>query len=392
MKKFLFFSASMVAGFCLTAQEKPFLNDPYLYIENPSIYELNQEEGHTIVVPYSSAAEAIRNNRNDSRWYLCLNGTWKFHLADRPEETPEYFFRTGFNDSKWDTIHVPSDWEMQGFGDPLFRNVSTPFKPDPPHVPRDYNPTGSYRKVFNLPQAWEDRQIFLRMEKTASAAFVWINGKQVGYNEGAQEPAEYDITDFVRPGKNTIAVNVYKYSDGYYLEDQDYWRLAGIFDDVWLCASPGIRIFDWHATTEFDDDYRNAVLHLGVTLKNHNQVRGDGLSVAATLYDAEKKKVWELRSQQLSLDPGSSRSLTMSSFISEPLKWSAEFPCLYTIVLELRNEEGGNVETVSGRIGFRETEIRNQVFYLNGAPVKLNGINSHMQHPVMGHTMNEETT
>ncbi len=158
---------------------------------------------------------------------------------------------------------------MQGFGDPLFRNVQTPFTPDPPHVPREYNPTGSYRRMFNLPSSWKDKEIFLRMEKTASASFVWINGKQVGYNEGAQEPAEYNITGYLKPGRNTIAVNVYKYSDGYYLEDQDYWRLAGIFDDVWLFATPKTHIFDWHATTDLDDTYTNARLDLSIDVKNY---------------------------------------------------------------------------------------------------------------------------
>jgi beta-galactosidase len=139
---------------------------------------------------------------------------------------------------------------MQGYGDPLFRNVTTPFPPNPPFIPREYNPTGSYRRTFNIPASWKGMEIFLRMEKTASASFVWINGSEAGYNEGAQEPAEYNITRFLKPGNNTIAVNVYKYSDGYYLEDQDYWRLAGIFDDVWLFATPSANIFDWHAITD----------------------------------------------------------------------------------------------------------------------------------------------
>ena len=132
---------------------------------------------------------------------------------------------------------------MKGYGDPLFRNVSTPFRPDPPRIPREYNPTGSYRRSFIVPASWKDKEVFLRMEKTASASFVWVNGKEVGYNEGGQEPAEYNITRYIKPGENSMAVVVYKYSDGYYLEDQDYWRLAGIFDDVWLFAAPKVRIF-----------------------------------------------------------------------------------------------------------------------------------------------------
>ena len=155
---------------------------------------------------------------------------------------PHGFYDENFNDKGWSNIKVPGNWEMQGFGDPLFRNVTTPFHPDPPRVPHEYNPTGSYRRIFSLPAQWKGKQVFLRLEKTASASFVWMNGKEVGYNEGGQEPAEYNITRFLKPGKNTLAVNVIKYSDGYYLEDQDYWRLAGIFDNVWLFATPGVHL------------------------------------------------------------------------------------------------------------------------------------------------------
>jgi len=164
----------------VAAQQKPFLSDIYSYLENTSVFELNQEDGHVPLVPYTNVAQALQNNRAKSPDYLSLNGAWKFHFAATPEGTPENFFSDKFNDNSWDTIHVPSNWEMQGYGDPLFRNVSTPFTPDPPRVPREYNPTGSYRKTFALPRSWKGKEIFLRMEKTASASFVWINGKEVG--------------------------------------------------------------------------------------------------------------------------------------------------------------------------------------------------------------------
>jgi len=170
--------------------------------------------------------------------------------SETPEGVPKDFYTAEFRDKSWGTIHVPSNWEMEGYGDRIFRNVAAPFPiirtrssgginsesdafaVSVPNVPREYNPTGAYRKIFTVPSSWSGDQIFLRMEKTASASFVWINGQQVGYNEGAQEPAEYNITEYVKPGTNTIAVFVTKYSDGYYLEGQDYWRFAGIFDDV----------------------------------------------------------------------------------------------------------------------------------------------------------------
>ena len=391
MNKFL----SVLSGFLFSvlayAQEKPFLSNIYNYLENTRVYEVNQVEGHVPLVPYLTVDEALKNNRSASGNFQSLNGTWKFHFANTPEGTPEQFFSENYNDKKWDTIHVPSNWEMQGFGDPLFRNVSTPFPPNPPFVPREYNPTGSYRKTFNIPGAWKDKEVFLRMEKTASASFVWINGQEVGYNEGAQEPAEYNITRYLKTGKNTIAVNVYKYSDGYYLEDQDYWRLAGIFDDVWLFATPKTHLSDWYATTDLDESYTNARLDLSVDVKNYSAITSDDFTIKATLYDPGKVKIKSLVSKKFSVQPGTGQSVKISDEIINPAKWSAEHPNLYSLALELINSSGKTAEVISGRIGFKETEIRKQVFYLNGVPVKLNGINSHMQHPELGHTMNEET-
>ena len=196
-----------------------YLDNLYDFIENTSVFELNQEEGRSYHIPQK---------------HLSLNGEWKFLYSDVPENIPADFYKINYNDWDWEKIKVPSNWEMEGYGDRLFRNVQAPFKANPPFVPREYNPTGAYRRTFTLPSSWKGDQVFLRMEKVASASFVWINGEEVGYNEGAQEPAEYNITKYLRQGKNTIAVHVVKYSDGYYLEGQDYWRLAGIFDDVWM--------------------------------------------------------------------------------------------------------------------------------------------------------------
>ena len=373
------------------AQQKAFLDDIYSYLDNPKIFELNQEEGHTPLVPYSTVAEALINNRSKASNALSLNGVWKFHYSDTPEGIQPGFFRENFNDRNWDTITVPSNWEMKGFGDPLFRNVRTPFPPNPPYVPKEYNPAGSYRRIFSIPSSWKGREIFLRMEKTASASYVWINGQEVGYNKGAQEPAEYNITRYVRPGKNTIAVAVFKYSAGYYLEDQDYWRLAGIFDDVWLFATPKIHISDWFATTDLDENYRDARLDINVDIRNYSDVPANGYKVRTTLYGSDRKALKSFSSDNISIGSKGREKINFSEMITDPAKWSAEYPNLYLLTYELIDPAGKTLEVISGRIGFKETEIRGQVFYLNGVPVKLNGINSHMQHPELGHTMNEQT-
>lgn len=391
MKRSLISVLFCTTALIINAQEKPFLSHIYDYLENTSVFETNQVAGHTPLVPYSTFAEALKNNRSASENRLSLNGTWKFHYTNTPEGTPAGFFSASFNDKSWDTIHVPSNWEMQGFGDPMFRNVSTPFKPNPPFVPREYNPTGSYRRTFSIPVTWKEKEVFLRMEKTQSASFVWINGKEVGYNEGGQEPAEYNITKYLKPGENTIAVNVYKYSDGYYLEDQDYWRLAGIFDDVWLYATPKTHMFDWVATTDLDAEYKNAKLDLSVTVNNYTDDFYKNYDLKVTLLDKEDKVVKKMNSVKFSIAPKNFNEVRLSENITDPAKWSAEYPNLYTLVFEIIDSDGKTVEAINGRIGFKETEIRNQVFYLNGMPVKLNAINSHMQHPVTGHTMDEET-
>jgi beta-galactosidase len=391
MKRKLLMLFFCVFAAAASSQDKYFLSNISDYLENTTVFELNQEEGHVPLVPYSNTDEALKNERNKSASFLSLNGTWKFHYSDTPEGTPDKFFAANFDDKKWDTINVPSNWEMQGFGDPLFRNVRTPFRPDPPNYPKEYNPTGSYRKTFNLPASWKDKEVFLRMEKTASASFVWINGMEAGYNEGAQEPAEYNITKYLKPGKNTIAVNVYKYSDGYYLEDQDYWRLAGIFDDVWLFAVPDVHLFDWFATTDLDENYTDARLDLTMGIKNYSEVTVNNFTVRANLYDAKLNKIKTYVSETFSIPKGESHTVTLSDILRNPDKWSAEYPNLYSLTFELINSSGNTEEVIGGRIGFKETEIRNQVFYLNGVPIKLNGINSHMQHPITGHTMDEAT-
>ena len=208
---------------CSLQANAQYLEHLYDYIENTAVFEEGQEEGHAYYLTPD---------------HLSLNGPWRFFFANTPEEVPQQFFAPNFKDGKWATIPVPLNWEMAGYGDPQFRNVPAPFKANPPYVPREYNPTGAYRKTFSLPAKWQGRQVFLRLEKVQSGSFVWLNGQQVGYNEGGQEPAEYDVTRFLRPGKNVLAVCVMKYCDGYYLEGQDYWRLAGIIP---RCDDEGAR-------------------------------------------------------------------------------------------------------------------------------------------------------
>ncbi len=389
MKKIIFLSL-LAASNLLFAQPAKFLDNIYYYIENTSVYELNQEEGRTYYLPKKSKS---------------LNGDWKFFYSETPEGITTDFFTAGFNDKQWGTIKVPSNWEMQGYGDRIFRNQNAPFpivgqkngpsEPDVfavivPKVPREYNPTGAYRKTFTVPSSWNGDQIFLRMEKTASASFVWINGQQVGYNEGAQEPAEYNITKYLKKGTNTIAVLVIKYSSGYYLEGQDYWRLAGIFDDVSIYAAPDVRLFDWYVVTDLDDTYTDADLSVQIDVKKYTNSQGSAYFLKASLFNAEDELVTEMVSEKFIMDRADKKQSELKKKIKNPLKWTSETPNLYTLKMQLFTEDGKIKDESEQRIGFKETLIDGELFTLNGVAIKINATNSHMQHADFGHAMTEE--
>lgn len=353
-----------------------FIDSIYHFIENPAVFELGQEPHRTYYIPETS---------------ISLNGKWKFALYDNPEGLPSDCYKTEFSDKDFSQITVPSNWEMEGYGDRKFRNMSLSFYPNPPFVPKEYNPTGCYRRDFVIPDSWRGREIFLRMEKVASASFIWINGKQVGFNEGAHEPAEYNITDYLKKGRNQITVVVTKFSDGYYLEDQDYWRLAGIFDDVTVYSTPKLRIFDWHVVTDLDSDYVNAALRVNVDLKKYGKNNVSAVNISAVLFDNNGKKITTLTSWE-KLEPDEAEEvITLEGMVKNPSKWTAETPVLYDMKLDIKDSKGRVIDVVTQKIGFKETEIKDGVFYLNGRAIKLNAVNSHMQHPQLGHWVNEVT-
>lgn len=364
----------LVASASLHAQPKPYLDNLPHYIENTAVFEEGQEEGHAWYLPQE---------------HRSLNGRWRFFFSDTPDNLPKDFFKPAYPDTDWDETDVPSNWEMKGYGDKLFRNVSAPFQANPPKVPKEYNPTGLYRRTFSLPSHWQGKQVFLRFEKVASASFVWVNGHEVGYNEGAQEPAEYNITPYLHKGENTLAVCVLKYSDGYYLEGQDYWRLAGIFDDVWLYATPDTRIFDWQVITDLDETYTDSRLQVNVKVKDYGRpAQGGRYTLKATLRDPKGKAVCSFASAPFGMD-STSLNVPLATTVGNPLKWTAETPHLYTLQLVLAGADGKERDRIQTTLGFKETEIKDGVFYLNGVPLKVNAMNSHMQHPEWGHTMHE---
>jgi beta-galactosidase len=381
----------LLAAACC-CQGHAFLDDIYKYIEDPNVFSVNQEPGHVLLVPYGTSTDALEGDRSKSTGWQSLNGQWAFKWSATPEAAPLDFFQEDFNDSNWDRIDVPSNWEMKGYGDPVFRNIAQPFKADPPHVPREYNPTGCYRRSFEMPEAWKGRQVYLRFEGVQSAFFLWVNGQEVGYSEGANEPAEFNVTQVLRPGRNTVAVMVFKISDGTYLEDQDFWRLAGIFRDVTLWASPGVHIRDAVVRTDLDAAHRDSVLNVEVEIVNSGAQVIQGAVVKAKLFDAEHKPVLSMEEALKSaVEPTKTAKVTLSKSVDNPDKWSSEKPNLYKLVIQLAGEGVAEPQVFCMTVGFKKTEIRHQVFYLNGVPIKLNGVNSHMQHPDLGHAPDVET-
>ena len=372
--------------------QKLFPNDIYSFIENPSVTQVNQEAGRSPFVPFLNVENALNAEKKQSDLFFSLKGEWQFNWSENYEKSTKDFFNQEFDDKKWAAIHVPSNWEMQGYGDPMFRNIQHPFTINPPFVPKDYNPVGQYRKTFNLPKNWRDKEIFLNIEGASSVSFVWVNGQEVGYNAGAFEPSEYNITPFLKSGSNNISIQVFKYSAGTYLEDQDFWRLSGIFRDVYLVATPKVHIQDFSVITDLDKDYKNAVLSLKASITNQEKATAKNYQIEAILLDNNKKTVLQsIFSPKISISENKTETLKIETKVMNPAKWTAETPNLYILVLKLKDATGKVTQVVTKKIGFKKTELSHQALLVNGVPVKLNGVNSHMQHPVLGHTMDIET-
>ena len=374
--------------------------------ENLQVLQRNREPAHATLLPYADAAGALSGERGASPYFKLLNGHWHFCYVPTPVEAPEHFESERFDASGWDSISVPSNWQMLGYGRPNYTNVRYPFPVDPPRVPQD-NSCGLYRRTFALPEGWDGKEVFLEFEGVNSAFYVWLNGQMVGYSQGAHVPAEFRLTPYVRSGANLLVVQVFQWSDGAYLEDQDMWRLNGIFRDVYLFATPSVHMRDVRVGAELDETYTDAVLNVSVALRNYgssalgglikalHELKGGasaGYRVSARLLDAAGAAVVEGEiGESISLDAGAEATLAASFSVKAPAKWSAEEPNLYTLLLTLADPAGSVQEVVRVNVGFRKVEIKQGVFYFNGVPIKLQGVNRHDTHPDLGHAVSLES-
>lgn len=356
--------------------------------ENPEVFAINKEKPRASFLPYPDAKLAAQDDYSASPYFMSLDGTWKFHWVAKPSEAPADFYKENYDVSKWTDMPVPGNWEFNGFGIPIYTNVIYPFPTNPPYVNENDNPVGSYKHQFDLPQTWDGRKVFIHFEGGTTAMYLWINGQKVGYTENAKSPAEFDITPYVRKGKNTLACQVYKYSDGSYIEDQDMWRLGGINRSVYLYSTAETRISDFFAHPDLDANYKNGVFSLDVELKNY-ATQNKNQTVEVTLLDGAGKSVFS-KSQKVTVPSNGLKETTFSGTVSNPLKWTSETPNLYTLLISLKDEKNKTVEVTSSKIGFRKIEIKNAQVLINGKKVYFKGVNLHEYNYKTGQVVNRE--
>lgn len=378
--------------------------------ENPQNLSQGREEARAFFVPFANRDEALRGHRKDSSLVLSLNGNWKFKWVPRPDLRPLDFYRPEVDVSDWNDIDVPSNWQMRGYGTPIYSNQAYTFVRDWPRVmtpPRteeekkyttpatEPNAVGSYRREVELPADWDGREVFLQFDGVDSFFYLYVNGQKVGFSKDSRTAAVFDITRYVHPGKNVIAAEVYRYSDGSYLECQDMWRLSGIFRDVFLYSTPKVQVRDFFVHTDFEkkpdgnSDYGKSRLRVEVDVDNRSGAGAD-FQVEAELLNAQNELVTRLNPAKDSVQPGGRAGVELAAEVLRPALWSAEKPNLYRLMLYLRDKEGKVMETISRNIGFREVELREGRFLVNGMPVKLKGVNRHESQHANGHTVTEE--
>ena len=378
---------------------------PPAYWENETIFEENKEAGHATYIPYASTSEMKSDAYYAKPWltpnsscYQSLNGTWKFSFVEEPELRPTNFFEEDFNLEAWDEITVPSNWEMQGYGKPIYCNVEYPHDNKPPYIQRrepykgyGVNPVGSYRRDFTIPTEWADKEIFVHFGGIYSAAYVWVNGEYVGYTQGANNDHEFDLTKYVRTGKNSIAVQVFRWSDGSYLECQDMFRMSGLYRDVYLFATPKTFIRDHYITSELEAPaYNKGKMSIQTFISNRSEQKS-ACSVGYKVYTPEGKLMKRDQVKIQQIDPHTERQAIFTFGVEDLKLWSAETPHLYTVELALYDKKGKLMETFSTKYGFRHIEIKDRLVYINGHRIVFKGANRHDTHPTKGRAVDVES-
>ncbi len=361
--------------------------------QNQYIYNINKVYPHVNIIPYDDSSNAVTGDFEQSAYYLNLNGKWKFHYSDDYTQRPEDFYLVDYDVSTWDEIKVPSNWEIEGYGTPIYVNTNYPFdkNPDPPYIKID-NPVGSYRHSFDIPDTWSGRDVYIHFGAVKSAAYLWINGEFVGYTQGSKTPSEWNITEFLKPVENTLALEVYRWSDGSYLECQDFWRISGIERDVYLYSKNSVSIRDFFAVATLKDNYTRGLLKVDIDIASSAaKPKKQVYELEASLYNDKGEIIWTQSSPLKITKKKREQSVLLTEEFPDILSWTAETPNLYKLVLKLKDKEDKIVDMVSSAIGFRNAEIIDGLFCINGKPVTIKGVNRHEHDETTGHVINMES-
>ena len=365
--------------------------------ENEAVFGINKLPARATSYSFASEADALAHDRTAARM-VSLDGDWQFQFTPDSAGRPTDFHAANFDASAWDTIDVPSCWERRGYGTPIYTNITYPFTPNPPLIDRT-NPVGSYVREFEVPADWHDQRIILHFGGVSSAFYVWVNGERVGYSQDSRLPAEFDITDAVQPGTNRLAVQVFRWSDGSYLEDQDHWRMSGLHREVLLLAEPTVALRNFRVRTVLDANFQDAELQVRPEIELPFGTDVSGWQVSARLYDPEGEPVL---AQPLTIDAEAIVNESypqrdnvpfglLKSSIARPLLWSSETPHLYTLTLALTDAEGREVDVRSTMVGFRDVRFgANAELLINGRETLLIGVNRHDHDDINGKTVSRE--
>ena len=356
--------------------------------ENPEMIGQNKEPAHCTLLPYPDTRTALIGTREVSPFHKSLNGKWKFNWVQKPADRPQDFYKLNYDVSSWKEIPVPSNWQLQGYGIPIYVNAKYPFvKTNPPYIPHDNNPVGSYRTEFTIPADWNGREVFLHFDGVKSAFYLWLNGKKVGYSQGSMTPTEFNITKFLHDGKNVLAAEVYRWCDGSYLEDQDTWRLSGIYRDVYLFSTPPVHLRDFFVRCDLDEQYRDATLKVTALVRNYSDKAASSHSIDVSLLDIDGNPIGAtvlMRGKTNDIAAGAESVVEMQANITNPRKWSAEMPNLYVVLLTLKASNGKTIEVERCDFGFRKVELKAGQVLINGKAILFKGVDRHEHDPDHG--------
>lgn len=355
--------------------------------ENPAISEINREAPRAYFIPYATAEQAMQTDIWKSPFIQSLNGTWEFNLSHTPYVRPFYFFKDDYDTEDWTTIQVPGNWEMQGFDVPIYVNVQYPHEPTPPTIQKHYNPVGSYKRGFKIPENWKGQEIILHFGAVSSAMYVWVNEQMVGYSEDSKTPAEFNITKYLKKGTNSLAVEVYRWSDGSYLEDQDFWRMSGMTRDVFLMARNPQHIRDYRVSSPLVNNYQDGEFKLDIEVVNSAQT-SPSVTLEAVLMDGENKVAEMSQAVQTAGQP---ITANFTANVTSAKPWTDENPNLYQLLITLKDEAGKVIEVIRQDVGFRTIEIKDAQLLVNGVAIYLKGVNIHEHNDITGHYQDEAT-